>query len=81
MKDVLYCTAQSYGLKLKEKIAKNESIYDIAQWSGAVLNEQDVNCDKDFYNILLKVSMMSADEEFEYNYEYLKKIADKLVKD
>lgn len=72
-------TRQQFGKELKEKVLKQESISKIGSWVYTVYSKHIGDIDLDFKGFLLDLSTMESGEEFEYSYEELDNIADRLI--
>jgi len=70
----------TFAKALKNKINKRESALNIGNWAYEVLlcNEEEMN--NEFKNILNDLSFMSSGKEFEYSYDELNAIVNKLLK-
>lgn len=74
-------TKLQFGKDLKNRINKKQNIEEIASWSYTIhLEYFDVN-DKEFLDLLLRLSMMELGIDFALTYEELDEIADKLIAD
>ena len=76
----MHITRKEFAEQLKTFIKEKESMQQIALWIHQVYRSY-YNNDKDpkFYDILYDLIMMDAGPEFEYSYEELNDIADRLI--
>lgn len=73
-------TRKKFGQKLKELVNKKEDMERIALWIHNIyLSFYDNDDDPLFYEILYNLMMMELGPEFEYSYEELNNIADRLI--
>lgn len=70
-------TKQDFGKELKKRIEDKSSISSIASWSYSLYLDKDV--EQGLNDIFLALSDMDAGPEFEYTYEELNDIADRLI--
>ncbi len=70
---------KEFGLELKEKIKNRENLARIGRWAFSVFRDNFHNIDNDFKELLKDLSSMEDGPEFEYSYEELNRIADKLI--
>lgn len=70
-------TKQEFGKALKRRIEDKSSISSIASWSYSLYLDKDV--EQDLNNIFLAISDMEMGQQFEYTYEELSDIADRLI--
>ena len=76
----MHITRIEFAKTLKEMVLKKESMQQIALWIHRVyVSYYDNDMDKSFYEILYSLMMMDAGPEFEYTYEELNDIADRLI--
>ena len=72
-------TRQVFGKELKERVAQQNDISEIASWAFAVyLGDSPVD-DVEFNRILIILNTMEEGPEFEISYERLNEIADDLI--
>ena len=74
-------TRQKFGLKLKEKIKNKEDQALIGRWAFHIYYEHMLEIDDDFQDFLTDLSAMADDPQFEFSYDELNKIADRLIAD
>lgn len=72
-------TRQQCGKELKEKIHKKVDVVDIGKWAYAMYSEHMFDIDDDFQEFLTDLNAMEDDPQFEFSYEELDKIADRLI--
>lgn len=71
---------KEFGIKLKDFINKRKSMQEIAMWiHGVYISYYDNYSEPVFYELLYNLMMMDAGPEFEYSYEELEDIADRLI--
>ena len=76
----MHITRIEFAKTLKEMVLKKESMQQIALWIHRVyVSYYDNDTDKSFYEILYSLMMMDAGPEFEYTYEELNDIANRLI--
>lgn len=68
---------KQFGKELKDKILKNDDIVTISHWIYSLY--LDKNVDDDLNDLFLILSAMADGPEFEYSYEELNDIADRLI--
>lgn len=72
-------TRQQFGKELKAKINEEVDVYDIGRWSYSMYYEHMFEIDDDFREFLITLNAMEDGPEFEFSYEELNKIADRLI--
>lgn len=72
-------TRQDFGLELKEKIKNKENVESIGRWAYEMYAEHNDDIEDDFSMFLITLNAMEAGPEFEFSYEKLDKIADRLI--
>ncbi len=72
-------TKKQIAKELKSKIHEHENIAKIGKWAHDMFLEEIVDSNKLFNQLLLDLGTMSLGPEFEYTYEELNVIADKLI--
>lgn len=72
-------TRQQCGQELKDKIKNKEDVANIGDWAFNMYYEYMLEIDDDFQDFLTDLGGMSAGPEFEFSYEELDKVADRLI--
>ncbi len=72
-------TRQEFGKKVKERIKQQQDVADIGSWSYSIYSQHRREIDMSFRGFLLDLSSMESGPEFEYSYDQLNKIADRLI--
>ena len=72
-------TRQEFGLELKEKIKNKEDVVGIGDWAYEMYFEHMLEIEDDFKGFLKDLSAMADDPQFEFSYEELDQIADRLI--
>ncbi|MBP6892767.1 hypothetical protein KBB68_04285 [Candidatus Babeliales bacterium] len=72
-------TRQQCGKELKNKIQQKVDVTDIGKWAYRMYSEHMCDIDDDFQEFLIDLNAMEDDPQFEFSYEELDKIADKLI--
>ena len=76
----MHMTRKEFAEELKRLVDKKENMQQIALWIHKVyVSYYDNDKDSKFYDILYNLMMMDAGPEFEYSYEELRNIADRLI--
>lgn len=70
-------TKEHFGKELKDKILKKEDIAAITCWIYSLYLDKDV--EDSLNDLFLVSSLMNDGSEFEYSYEELENIADRLI--
>ncbi|MBI2353405.1 hypothetical protein HYV11_04160 [Candidatus Dependentiae bacterium] len=70
-------TREKFGIDLKSKVNKREDIIAIAHWAYSLYLEQDV--EESLNDIFLALASMEENYQFEYSYDELLDIADRLI--
>ena len=70
-------TREKFGVELKSKVNKREDVIAIAHWAYSLYLEQDV--EESLNDIFLALASMEESYQFEYSYEELENIADRLI--
>lgn len=72
-------TRVQVGKELKEKVQKEYSVEEIADWAYTLYLYGACRDDSDFEYVMLTLGMMEMGPEFEYSYKELNHIADDLI--
>lgn len=72
-------TRQQCGKELKEKIKNKVDVADIGKWSYRMYSDNMHAIDDDFAEFLTDLDAMQHGPEFEFSYEKLDEIADRLI--
>ena len=72
-------TKKDFGLELKEKIKNKIDVAEIGRWAFSVYWEHMLEIDDDFQDFLTDLNAMEDDPQFEFSYEKLDQIADRLI--
>ncbi len=72
-------TRQKFGMELKEKIQQKLDVAEIGRWSYDMYYKHMLDIDNDFQNFLIDLNAMEDGPEFEFSYEELDQIADRLI--
>ena len=72
-------TKEQFGKELKQMLVKREKISIIGQWAHSKYMEHILDIDPKLQEFLLDLNTMEMGPEFEYSYEELDEIADKLI--
>jgi len=72
-------TRKECGLELKEKIRQMVNVVEIGKWAYAMYSEHMFDIDDDFQEFLKDLNAMEDDPQFEFSYEKLDQIADRLI--
>lgn len=72
-------TRQQFGKELKEKIQQKVDVAEIGRWSYDMYYKHMLDIDDDFQSFLRDLNAMEDGPEFEFSYEELDKIADRLI--
>ncbi len=72
-------TRQQFGKELKEKIEQKIDVAEIGKWAYKMYYKHMLDIDDDFQNFLIDLNAMEDGPEFEFSYEELDKIADRLI--
>ena len=70
-------TKKEFGKELKIKVCNKEDLISIAHWAYSLYLDKDV--EDNLNDIFLALSTMEEGSEFEYSYEELEEIADRLI--
>lgn len=72
-------TQKEFGLELKKRIKAKQDLAIIGRWAFGRYWLYKMEIDHAFQNLLKNLSAMENGPEFEFSYEELNKIADKLI--
>ncbi len=74
-------TKQQFGKELKEKVAKREKVSAIGSWAHKTYYDHisEIDSNSGIRKFLLELGTMEMGPEFEYSYEELDEIADRLI--
>jgi hypothetical protein len=72
-------TKQKFGQELKNRLIKKQSMQKLAVWLHSVYLSIEAKEDSSFNDVVYALMMMDAGPEFEYSYEELNFIVDKLI--
>lgn len=72
-------TRKDFGLELKKRIIAKQRVKLIAGWAFGQYLAHQFEIDDDFQNFLKDLSAMRQGVEFEFSYEELDQIADRLI--
>ena len=72
-------TQKEFGLELKKRIKAKQGIAIIGRWAFGRYWSYKLEIDDDFQNLLKDLSAMENGPEFEFSYEELDQIADRLI--
>lgn len=72
-------TKKEFALRLKEKIKNKENMELIGHWAFSMYWEYMLEIDDDFKDFLKDLSLMEIDPQFQFSYEELDQIADRLI--
>ena len=75
----MHITRQQLGEYLKKLIIEKATIDNIAFWAHSLYLDVEYGQDDILDNIIYSLMMMDAGPEFEYTYEELNDIADRLI--
>ncbi len=72
-------TRQQFGKELKEKIKQKIDVAEIGRWSYGIYYKHMLDIDDDFKSFLKDLDAMEDGPEFEFSYDELDQIADRLI--
>lgn len=72
-------TKKQIGEELRKRILQKQSIATIGSWAHSMYLKDIADTDPQFNQLLLDLGTMELGSEFEYSYEYLLVVADKII--
>ncbi|MBM17711.1 MAG: hypothetical protein CL947_01425 [Epsilonproteobacteria bacterium] len=72
-------TKKQFGKELKQVLVKREKVSFIGQWAYSKYMQHILDIDPKLRKFLLDLNTMEMSPEFEYSYEELDEIVDRLI--